>query len=51
MKQYEFNLTKSEINKFLVPIRNKKKFLEILMDTLKYMSVYPELKSEIDIHD
>lgn len=48
MKKYEFNLTKSEINKFLAPIRNKKKFLEILMDTLKYMSVYPELKLEIE---
>ena len=48
MRCYEFYLSELEIDKFFVAVRDKVHIIEILMESIKYMLIKPEIKdSEI----
>lgn len=46
LKRYEFDIDKSYLTRFFLPIRDKVKVIEILMESLKYMSLNPTIPEE-----
>ena len=49
MKIYEFNISQVYINKFFKPIRNKAEVIEVLMETIRYMLLNPNVEERDNV--
>lgn len=46
MKKYNFLIDKSYMDRFFSPVKNKIQFIELLMNSIKYMLINPDVKKE-----